>query len=253
MRNPLAVPSKDIPAPEISPREASRRARTLMRGSRSAALATMLDGHPYSSLVTVAFDVDCSPLLLLSDLADHTQNVFTNARVSLLFEEASGLPNPQLGPRVTAQGKIKATDDPRLAERVMIRHPAAKLYAGFKDFNFYRVEIERLHFVGGFAAALWLSKDDFKINQDAAIALAKCEADVLAHMNADHAETINLYASKLLGRSGKAWELIAIDPDGCDLKQKNNYARLSFEEPVFDAASCRAVLTKLATEAREKA
>jgi heme iron utilization protein len=246
------VRPKDIPAPEITTPVASRHARALMRGSRSAALATILGGHPYSSLVTVAFDSNLSPLLLLSDLADHTQNISKDSRVSLLFEEAPGLPNPQSGARVTAQGKIKVTDDPFLAERFIRRHPAANLYAGFNDFNFYRVKIDQLHFIGGFAAALWLSKDEFKVNPDAAIALAECEASVLMHMNADHGEAVNLYANQLLGKRGKAWKMIGIDPDGCDLKQKNNYARLNFEESVYDAASCRATLIKLATEAREK-
>jgi putative heme iron utilization protein len=253
MRKPQTVQPKEIPTPEILPRAASRHARKLMRGSRSAALATILDGHPYSSLVTVAFDLDCSPLLLLSDLAGHTQNIFTDARVSLLFEEASHLSNPQSGPRITAQGKIKVTDNPFLAERFITRHPSAQLYSGFKDFNFYRVEMDQLYFIGGFAEALWLSKDDFEVNQNSAIALAECEADVLSHMNAGHSETISLYANNLLGKPGKAWEMIGIDPDGCDLKQKNSYLRLSFEEPVFDAASCRVALIKLATEARDKA
>ena len=250
MRIPLKVSPKEIPAPDISTQAAAREARVLMRASRTATLGSLMDGGPYASLVTVAFDMDTAPLLLLSDLADHTRNVQTDDRVSLLFEAASGLPNPQSGPRLTVQGYIKPSDAPDHARRFIARHPAAKLYSDFSDFNFYRVEAERLHFVGGFASALWLSKDQAAVDANAAQAMAECETDVVHHMNTDHADAVRLYANKLLGKRGKAWKLIGIDPDGLDLKLKNTYARLNFDEPVHDAASCRAVLVALAARAR---
>ena len=241
---------KEIPAPDISPQVAAREARALMRACRMATLGTLMEGAPYTSLVTVAFDMDAAPLLLLSDLADHTRNVQTDSRISLLFEAASGLPNPQSGPRLTVQGNIKRSDAPNQTRRFIARHPAAKLYADFSDFNIYRVEVERLHYIGGFAAALWLSKDQAAVDADAAQAMAECETDVVHHMNTDHADAVRLYANKLLGKRGKAWKLIGIDPDGLDLKLKNTYARLNFDEPVHDAASCRAVLVALAARAR---
>ena len=61
-------PSADSPA---------RACRRLIRDTRSAALATAMPrkGWPYASLVTVACDTDASPILLLSQLSDHTRNL----------------------------------------------------------------------------------------------------------------------------------------------------------------------------------
>lgn len=244
------MPSKETPSPDITPQRAAREARALMRASRTATLGTLMDGGPYTSLVTVAFDMDCRPLLLLSDLADHTRNIAADERVSLLFEAVSTLPNPQSGPRVTVQGRIEPCDEPHLVPRFIARHPAAKLYLSFSDFNFYRVEMESLHYVGGFAAALWVSKDEAAVESNAAQAMADCESAVIEHMNANHADAIALFANKLLGKRGKAWKMIGIDPDGLDLKLKNNFARLNFDEPVHDAAACRAMLVELAEKAR---
>ncbi len=58
-------------------------ARRLLRGRDRGALATSLHGAPYASLVLVAADLDASPLLLLSDLAQHSRNIAFEPRVSL--------------------------------------------------------------------------------------------------------------------------------------------------------------------------
>ena len=246
------MPPKDIPAPDILPQSAARHARAIIRASRSATLATVHENRPYASFVTVAFDMDGSPLLLLSELAEHTRNIAQDDHISLLFEDASRLPNLQAEPRVTVQGKIKLTQDPFHAARFCARHPSSKHYAQFKDFNFYRVEMEQFHYVGGFAAALWLSRTEFEVDADAAAAMAVCEASVIAHMNADHADAIRLYANKLLAKRGKAWKMVGIDPDGFDLKLKNTYTRFDFETPVRDADTCRAALVTLVQKARQK-
>ena len=63
--------------------------RCLMRSSRSAILSTGLahsGAWPYGSLVTVAIDMDGSPLLLFSALSEHTRNLEEDDRASLLFD-----------------------------------------------------------------------------------------------------------------------------------------------------------------------
>ena len=72
---------------------AGRHVRDLIRAADRAALATALAGHaahPYASLVLVASAVDASPLLLISDLAEHAKNLARDARLSLLFGTADG-------------------------------------------------------------------------------------------------------------------------------------------------------------------
>ena len=50
-------------------------ARRLVRGLDRAVLATSLDGWPYASLVMIATAPEGEPLLLISDLAQHTMNI----------------------------------------------------------------------------------------------------------------------------------------------------------------------------------
>lgn len=228
-------------------------ARGLIRRARSAALASALAGDggwPYASLVTVACDLDASPILLLSDLSDHTRNIALDPRASLLFEESSARANPQTGPRVSVLGRIARDDDPRLGRRFLARHPGAALYAGFADFHFHRLHAERGHFVGGFARAVWLAGDGLRSDPAAAAALAEAEQDILAHLNADHADAIDLWANRLLGRAGRGWRVVALDPDGCDLARANRLARLAFPRPAADAAAVRELLIELGRRAR---
>lgn len=131
-------------------------ARELMRAQATAALGTTMDGAPYVSLVLVAFDEDGSPLLLLSRLAQHTKNILADPRVSLLFDGTAGLEDPLTGPRLTVLGSAGVCDDRTALDRYLACHPSAATYAGFSDFNLYRVTIWRGHFVAGFGKIRWI-------------------------------------------------------------------------------------------------
>src|SRR5471032_190153 len=112
--------------------------RALMRSADRATLATALaDGAPYASLVLFALDLDATPLLLLSDLAEHSRNIARDARVSLLIDGTGGLANPLTGPRATLVGQVEIVADDRLMARYTARHPSAAAYAGFADFKLY--------------------------------------------------------------------------------------------------------------------
>jgi putative heme iron utilization protein len=232
-------------------------ARRLIRTRPHAALATSLAGHPYASFVAVACELDATPLLLLSDLAQHTKNLLADARVSLLFEDTAGLADPLAGPRLTLIGRAERRNDPDGAQlaaaRFAARHPSSAGYAGFADFHLYRVTIERGHLVAGFGRIAWVEATDLRFAADAA-ALATAEADIVAHMNADHAEALALYAERLLGRASGRWRMTGIDPEGLDLRrgteQGDETARLDFAEPVLTPAAARRVLVALAEEAR---
>ncbi len=227
--------------------------RQLMRSCRSATLSTNLpnaNGWPYGSLVTVAMDMDGSPLLLFSTLADHTRNLKADNRASLLFEQASRHANPQRGARVSVLGRIRATRKPQHARRFLDIHPEAEMYAGFGDFGFYRMSIDRAHWVGGFAKAQWLSGRFVTADSRASKAIGTVADSIIEHMNSDHADAVELYATKLLGRRGGEWRMVGIDPDGADLVIGRRRARLAFPEPVSDAAGVRDILVALANQAR---
>lgn len=229
-------------------------ARRLMRACRSATIATAMSGdagRPYAALVTAAFAADASPILLLSQLSEHTRNLAADPRAALLFEAASRRRNPQTGPRVTVIGTIARSSDAADRRRFLARHPEAGMYADFGDFGFYRMTIERAHYVGGFARAHWIPGERFALTGEGPASVAVAEEDVLQHMNADHGETVQLYARVLLKRRGSGWRLTGVDPDGIDLASKDATGRIDFERVAGSSGDLRSALVTLAATARQ--
>jgi putative heme iron utilization protein len=227
-----------------------RVARRLMRESVDGALATLAaDGAPYASLVTIATLADNSPLLLLSNLARHTQNIGRDPRVSLLLEQR-GAGDPLAGARVSIGGRIVRTDDATARRRFVVRHPEAASYAEFRDFSFWRIEVEGAHLVAGFGRIVDLPGAELLTRIDDAVELLAAEEGAIAHMNADHREAVALYATHLLGAQPGGWEIIGIDPDGCDLMSGGRVRRLDFPRRVTEPAGLRKILAALAQQAR---
>ena len=233
----------------------AREARLLLRRGRWGSLATVMgrdDGWPYAAMTAYAPDQDGSPVLLLSTLSDHTRNLETDDRASFLVAEAAGRRNPQTGPRLTLQGRIRRTGGVRAARRYLARHPDAERYAGFGDFGFFRMKVEKAHYVGGFARAHWIPARRLMTPRAVARALAEAEAAVCQHMNDDHADAVDLYARALLGRRGTGWRLTGVDADGADLRRGGRFARLAFPEPAQDRRGVRAALVALVDEASRR-
>ncbi|MEO9900497.1 DUF2470 domain-containing protein [Nisaea sp.] len=241
---------------EAAPPERSPGAhiRSLMRSLDRVTLSTGMvngGGWPYGSLVMTAVDQDGSPLMLLSDLAEHTANFNADPRMSLLFDGTNGLAEPLTGARVSVLGRVKKIEDERMAERYLRHHPSARMFAGFKDFNFYRVSVERAHIVAGFGEIHWVEASD--ILSERVPELEEAEAGIVEHMNEDHADAIQLYSSVLLGRDGEGWEMTGCDPEGCDLRLGGAIARLDYDAPVRDADETRKALVSLVKRARQSA
>ncbi len=234
-----------------------RAVRDLLRGLDRAALATILPAGangggtwPYASLVLVAVDHDLSPLLLLSDLAEHSKAIAADPRVSLLFDGTAGLDQPLTGARVSLLGRAVETNDARLKRRFLARHPDAAMYAGFKDFRLYRMTPDRAHLVAGFGKIRWLSATE--LLPEAPLAeLVESEAGIVSHMNDDHADALQLYVGKLLGLPGDGWRMTGIDTEGIDLRCKGRVARLPFDVPLSAASQARQALVSLAARARQ--
>jgi len=134
-------------------------ARELMRGRDRAVLCTALadaDGQPYGSLVAVAPDADGSPLLFLSDLAEHAKNLAREPRAALVFTAPENEADPLDRPRVTVLGRLAQTDDAEKLRRYVARHSAAEQYRTFRDFHLYRMDVARVHLVAGFGVIRWI-------------------------------------------------------------------------------------------------
>jgi len=249
-RLPEGAPAADFDAVAV--------AKGLLRATRAGALGTIdrNAGHPFGSLVNVATDADGSPLILVSRLATHTANLEKDARASLLLASV-GRGDPLAHPRLTVLGTFApvARDDaaePRLRRRFLARHPKSELYAGFADFSFWRLAVVSAHLNAGFARAADLKASELVTDLSGTQDLIDAEAGALAHMNADHAKAIRLYATKLLGADDGPWRLTGIDPEGIDLAQGDATLRLPFLQRVTTAEALRKALVDFAAQARAR-
>jgi putative heme iron utilization protein len=233
--------------------DARAAAKKLLREARSGALATLVpgSGEPYCSLVNVATTVGGAPILLLSNLALHTKNILSDARVSLMLDERKA-GDPLEGARVMLMGRCSKDDEATTSAAYLRRHPDAKMYAGFTDFSFYQMEIARVHLVAGFGRIVDLKSKDILTDIADAKALIEAEADAIAHMNNDHADACRLYATRLLGAEDGDWRCVGIDPEGTELQNGRVALRLPFPRRISAPGPLRATLRELAEVARSK-
>jgi len=232
-------------------------ARSLLRRSRQGALATLMpdSGDPYCSLVNVASNWNGSPILLISRLALHTRNILADSRISLMLDErAEG--DPLEGARIMLAGRAEEAGDAEegvLRRRYLNAHPAAEAFVNFKDFSFFRITPAAAHLVAGFGRIVDLTPEQFLTDISDADALLEAEQGAIEHMNADHREAMNLYATKLLGAEEADWRCTGCDPDGMDMQAGARTLRLDFPRRIVTAAALRKVLKELAENARTAA
>lgn len=139
------------PNPASSPFDPVAEAQHLLRHSPYGALATRdrATGHPYASLVAVAPDQDGAPLILISTLALHTQNLLVDPACSLLLADI-GEGDPSAHPRLSLMAKAHKVEAKAVRERYLKAQPDAAFYADFADFSFWRLEPLGAHLVAGF-------------------------------------------------------------------------------------------------------
>lgn len=142
----------------------------LLRRQRWAALATLDEEHrPAASMVAYAVEPEHGALLLhLSRLAEHTRNLLERPRVSLTVTETDdGREDPQtlarLGIRCIAEAIPRESDAYRSARRCYLgRLPASEPLFGFADFVLFRLHVEEVRYVGGFARAHTITGERLK-------------------------------------------------------------------------------------------
>jgi hypothetical protein len=229
-------------------------ARALVRKAFKGSLATIDSGnsYPYASLITLATDASGVPSFLISTLARHTRNLAKDRRASVLIDATGALADPLQGARVTLWGSAEKTAEEGVRRRFLARHPEAAFYADFPDFAFWRLAVEGAHYIGGFGRIFDLAPSDILVPVEGAARLLEGEPDIVEHMNKDHADAIELYATTLAGASPGPWRIAGIDPEGCDLVLDGEACRIVFASPVTTPAEARKELVRLVADARAR-
>jgi putative heme iron utilization protein len=138
----------------------------LIRSVRVGILITMNDRGPFGSHVPFLLGENWSRLYIhISGLAQHTQNLKKDRRISLFVTEPD---EPQKNPlslqRINLQGKARPlTEEDGAYQRVKAdyirRFPQSKLMFGFADFSLWELQMNFAHFVAGFGAAYYAHGD----------------------------------------------------------------------------------------------
>ena len=226
--------------------------RLVLRSAKTAALGTIDQntGHPYVSYATIATNMYGAPLFLTSDLALHSQNVAKDPRISLMVHESGYSGDPLALGRTSLIGTANFNISSAERQRYLARNPEAAGYADFADFHFFSMKIEKVHFVGGFGRIYQVDPVEFLTTGSCSDELVEIEADIIEHMNSDHGDAVQLFATKLLGAEADDWKISGCDIEGCDLIAAGKTLRLAFPQPLQSAKNTRHAFVELAERAR---
>ena len=141
----------------------ARRARTLLHSQHQGVLSTISlhrAGYPYGSLTPYALSRAGAPLILISALAAHTQNLIADPRASLFVAaDAGAAGDPQAETRISVLGRfarVAAADEPDARARYTARLPRAAANSQTRDFQLWEMTVEEVRLVAGFGQIGWL-------------------------------------------------------------------------------------------------
>jgi putative heme iron utilization protein len=249
-------PSDTPPVPEPTYAE---RARTLVHVGRAGMLATLSrrhPGHPFASLMPYAVDDAGRPLLLISSMAMHTQNLQADGRASLLVAQPDWAGDPLAAGRVTLMGGAQPVPEADVAAAraaYLAWQANARYWVDFDDFAFWRLDVVDVYFVGGFAAMDWVGAGEYATARPDP--LADVAGGIIAHMNGDHADALRTYARAYAGVDAEEAVMVAVDRLGFKLRVtgagRRHSVRIAFPREVTTAGESRTVLVEMLKRARE--
>lgn len=222
----------------------------MLRSHRYGALCTLskkFDGHPFCSITPYLADHDGSVLILTSTLAEHTKNILHDPRVSLITHNQTD-PQVQTQGRVTLIGIAHPVAEREQAGKRYLRYfPEAHSYFAMHDFSFYRIVPQALRYIGGIGKIHWVNAENYLLPP---CPLPEQEDDVVAHMNADHQDTMRRYCQHVHQVHAVDVQMVGIDSDGFDIRADDQVLRFDFAETVADAQQARQALVALAQAAK---
>lgn len=226
--------------------DAVTQARHLLLKEYRGVLSThskAMPGFPFGSVVPYCLDSAGNPLILISRIAQHTHNLQMDGKCSLLVGER-GAEDIQAVGRLTMLAearKLAGEAVTAAAERYYRYFPESRNYHSAHDFDFWALHPVRYRYIGGFGAIHWL--DELSVANPFAGA---AEADMVRHMNADHAVAIAHYVH-LAGLSDtQPAQMAGVDSEGLHLRIGQAIHWLPFESPCNTPKQVREALVSLA-------
>jgi putative heme iron utilization protein len=237
----------------------AERVRTLLSLVSTATLSTLSrrpPGFPFGSLMPFALDTAGRPIFLISSMAMHTQNLKGDPRCSLFVAQAVADGDPLGAARATLVGNAVPVLDPDIAlarEAYLSRHENSRYWVDFSDFSFFRLQPIDLYYVGGFGAMGWVDAGDYE--KAAPDPLAESAPSILAHMNAEHVDSMLLLARSHARLEATEAAMTSVDRLGFSLRLRTTAGmkgvRINFPHEVATSLETRKELIEMVRQAKE--
>ena len=248
-------------APKLPEPSHAERTRTLVSLASVATLSTLSRKHagfPFGSLMPYALDTEGRPIFLISNMAMHTQNLKADPRASLFIAQTAEDGDPLGAARATLIGRAEPAPAGEVAfarEHYLARHENSRYWVDFADFSFFRLEPLDVYYVGGFGVMGWVAAEDYKVARPDPLAAAA--PGIIAHMNADHKDSMILLARTHAGLEATEAAMTSVDRLGFYLRLKTaegmKGARINFLSEVASASETRDILVEMVRKARSAA
>jgi putative heme iron utilization protein len=255
---PPAVPPPLTEVEAVPRRSPAEEARTLLAATNVGTLATLSDdGGPWGSMVTYAALPDGSPVLCVSQLAEHGRNLARDPRASLVVVDPARVTDPLAAGRVTLAGAVVVPEgDAHAAARAAYLDAVAsgRYYIDYTDFSLYVLAVERVRWVGGYGRMSSAEGAEYAVAHADPVGDARGAVD---HLNEDHADALLAMAQALGGYpDATSARCTAADRYGLDLVLETPRgtapARVGFAEAVAEPAGLRAATVELTRRARAR-
>ncbi|WP_273432600.1 HugZ family protein [Chitinibacter tainanensis] len=192
----------------------------LLRQSRHGSLGThshAMPGYPHVSWLPLVPAPNGMPIVVISELAEHTQNVRHHPAVSFLLHEGEMALSKA---RATVLGQLRPlAAEPLVLARLKRYAPGLVKYLALGDFALWQLEFVRARYIAGFGKMGWVEAADWARHY---VLPLEAEATLLQDFAAHcPAET----------------ELVGIDAQGLDLRRGDTLMRYPFAQAGQDLAA----------------
>ena len=233
--------------------EYEQHAINLLRNSSEGVLSTISvrnEGYPFGSFVTYISDVDRSVIIYASNIAQHTINLKENSKSCLTLFKIDDDLDKQNSSRMTLLGDLQSLPEKEIDETRMRFEeflPESKKYASMHDFNFYRLHIDQIRWIGGFGKIAWLDNKEWKQFKPK---WTSNQISIMDHMNHDHAKNISASLHAQHGVQDAEAKMFALSIDGYFVKSKDEIYFISFEKVCKNAKEYKDILVEQANQYR---
>ncbi|CAH9098903.1 unnamed protein product [Cuscuta epithymum] len=234
--------------------------KTVLYNSRRGVLSTFSkkhEGYPSGSMVDFACDAYGTPILAISNLAAHSQDLLANPKCSLLVAKD---PEDRTDLIINVHGDaiaVSDTDKDDIRAAYLARHPDA-FWVDFGDFQFLRIEPTIVRYLSGVATAL-LGSGEFSQEELRAAKIDpiyQFSKPITSHMNKDHTEDTKLIVRHSTSVPVEHAYMLDLDSLGFNVKAEYQGGtfklRVSFPRPAVDRKDVKTLIVEMLEAAKNQ-